>query len=273
MTAQPETAFDFGENWSEFSARALDAGKVAQACAQFAALTSGIVLPGRSFLDIGFGQGLGLLAAAALGATASGCDINPKCAAVLRRNLPYFPELSAAPPVVVGSILDPAVVASLRDASPERRGYDVVHSWGVLHHTGDMPRAIAHAAGLVAPGGHLVMAIYNRHWSSPAWHAIKWLYVRSPRWAQRAFVGLLYPVIYAAKWIVTGRNPKVQERGMDFYFDVVDWVGGYPYDYASAGEMERLLAGLGFHLVRFHAARVPTGCNEFIFVHGPAPAR
>jgi SAM-dependent methyltransferase len=271
MDSPSPPAFDFGENWSEFSSRALDEAKVVQARRYFAKLTAEIPLRGRSFLDIGFGQGLGLLSAAAAGAVASGCDINPKCAVVLQRNLRFFPEVAVLPGVVVGSILDDAVIDRLRSASPQGAGYAVVHSWGVLHHTGDMARAIHHAASLVSPGGYLILALYNRHWSSPAWHAIKWLYVRSPRWTQRALVGLLYPVIYAAKWMVTGKNPKLQERGMDFYYDVIDWVGGFPYQFASPGEIEHLLSGEDFHLVRLSQARVPTGCNEYVFRQGRRP--
>ena len=262
----PAKAFDFGENWSEFSDHALTPERIAQARADFAALLVEIPLAGRAFLDIGFGQGLSLLTAASRGGVVHGCDLNPKCAEVLLRNRRLFPELAATPPVTVGSILDKRVVAQLRAAGPAN-GFAIVHSWGVLHHTGDMARAIKHAAELVAPKGHLVLALYNRHWSSPVWRIIKWGYVHSPRWLQRMLIGLFYPVIYLAKWLVTGKNPRQQERGMDFYYDVVDWVGGYPYEYASREQIVRELAGHGFKLVKFIAARVPTGCNEFIFQH------
>lgn len=258
--------FDFGANWSDYSHNAATRERAAQARAQFAALLSGVALPGATFLDIGFGQGFSLLSARSLGARALGCDINPKCHEVIERNRDLFPEAGAQPiPLQVGSILDDAVVDALRtrpEAVPS--GYDVVHSWGVLHHTGDMRRAIANAASLVRPGGTFVIAIYNRHWSSPAWLAIKATYVRSPRWLQRAMVGALYPVIWLAKLAVTGKNPKAMDRGMDFFYDVVDWVGGYPYEYGTIGEVARLV-GSDFTLVRSIAARVPTGCNEMVF--------
>jgi 2-polyprenyl-3-methyl-5-hydroxy-6-metoxy-1,4-benzoquinol methylase len=257
-------AFDFGENWSEFSDHALTPERVAQARTDFARLLTDVPLSGRSFLDIGFGQGLSLLTAASAGGVVHGCDLNPKCAEVLLRNRQRFPELVNIPPVIVGSILDGQVVAQLRALGPAN-GFAIVHSWGVLHHTGDMNRAIRHAAELVAPHGHLILALYNRHWSSAAWRTIKWSYVHSPRWLRRGFIALFYPVIYLAKWLVTGKNPKQQERGMDFYYDVVDWVGGYPYEYASREEIEQILAGQGFRLIKFLTARVPTGCNEFIF--------
>ena len=257
-------AFDFGENWDDFSRQALDERRLNEAARDFRALCTGIELKGCTFLDIGFGQGLGLLNAASEGARVTGCDINVRCAQVLERNRRLFPNLTAPIPVVVGSILDDEVAKQLRQLSGNQ-GFHLVHSWGVLHHTGDMRKAIAHASGLVAAQGCLIIALYNRHWSSSLWRMIKWSYVRSPRWLQRAFIGVFYPIIYVAKWLVTGSNPKRQERGMDFYYDVVDWVGGYPYEYASREEIVSELEKQGFKLVKFIAARVPTGCNEFIF--------
>ena len=261
--------FDFGENWSEFSANALNAEKVRQAREEFASLVrSGAVhIEGRSFLDIGFGQGLSVLSAAAAGAAAIGCDINPKCAEVLERNRALFPEAAATRiPVVVGYILDPSTVDALRRLAPGGGGHEIVHSWGVLHHTGRMWDAIDVAASLVRPGGTLFLALYNRHWTSPAWTVVKCAYVGAPAWLQKAIVAAMYPVILAAKWVVTGRNPMIMDRGMDFYYNVVDWVGGYPYEYASGDEVTAHLADKGFDLRTFAAAKVPTGCNEFAFV-------
>jgi 2-polyprenyl-6-hydroxyphenyl methylase/3-demethylubiquinone-9 3-methyltransferase len=259
----PSVQFDFGQNWQDFSESALTPERVAQSKRQFAELIAPLALSGKSFLDIGFGQGLGLLNAGSIGARTFGCDINPKCAQVVGANVKHYPELIEKPWILVGSILDPETVAKLRAQAP--LGFDLVHSWGVLHHTGDMARAIAHAGSLVAPGGHLILAIYNRHWSSRTWLAIKWSYVRSPRWLQRLFIAALFPVIYVAKWIVTGTNPKKQERGMDFFYDVVDWVGGYPYEYASTDEVIASLKKIGFSAEKILKARVPTGCNEFVF--------
>lgn len=260
--------FDFGQNWSEFSSFALDADRVAQARQHFAELVahSGSSLVGGSFVDIGFGQGLSLLSAAAAGARVLGCDINPKCGETLRRNRIHFPELAANEvPIVIGSILDPTVVAALRERSPGGDGFQIVHSWGVLHHTGDMRTAIRYAAGLTRPGGNFVVAIYNRHWSSGPWLVIKWFYVHSPTFVQRLLIGLLSPVIFVAKWMVTGNDPRRQSRGMAFHYNVVDWVGGYPYEYSSIDEVRALIEPLGFELLHTVSAEVPTGCNEFVF--------
>src|SRR5258707_8547983 len=109
-----KSRFDFGRNWRAFSENALSETRLEQARQDFRALLVGIPLQDRSLLDIGFGQGLSLLLAAAEGAIAVGCDINPLCAEVLRENRRrFFPELSARTiPVVVGSILEDSVVVA-----------------------------------------------------------------------------------------------------------------------------------------------------------------
>jgi SAM-dependent methyltransferase len=269
VKARDVERFDFGANWKAFSEEALTQAGVLQAKQDFDELFSGVQLHDRAFLDIGFGQGLTLLTATSQGANTVGCDINSTCAAVLHENQKrYFPEVvQDTIPIVIGSILDQSIVELLRMKSPDQvnRAYTVVHAWGVLHHTGDMRRAIANAASLVAPAGYLVMAIYAHHWSSSAWNLIKRSYNRSPAFARRIVVALLTPVIYCAKWLVTWRNPLEQTRGMSFHYDVIDWLGGYPYEYATAKDVCGEVGQLGFELLRFIPAIVPTGCNQFVF--------
>jgi 2-polyprenyl-6-hydroxyphenyl methylase/3-demethylubiquinone-9 3-methyltransferase len=165
------------------------------------------------------------------------------------------------PPVQVASILDHDFISQ----QLQHRQFDIVHSWGALHHTGNMTQAIDNAARLVKKTGYLIISIYNQHWSSPLWHCIKWMYSISPSFARKALIGGLYPIIYTAKFLVTGKNPKRKERGMDFFYDVVDWVGGYPYEYASISRIKELVCSKNFVCVRVIPAQVPTGCNQFVF--------
>ena len=260
--------FDFGKNWQLFSQHALTSEKVRQARDDFAALMQDIELSGKTFLDIGFGQGLSLLIAEETGARAVGCDLNPTCGEVLERNRQlFFPHLEgAAITVVIGSFLETGVLEALRRASSDGSGlYDIVHSWGVLHHTGNLRLALAHAAALVKPGGHLVLALYNRHWTSPLWLGIKLLYNKSPEFLRQGLIWFFYPLVYLAKLLVTGEDPKKQTRGMDFYYNLIDWLGGYPYEYASVAAVANLVAAQGFRLTKTVPAQVPTGCNEFVF--------
>jgi 2-polyprenyl-6-hydroxyphenyl methylase/3-demethylubiquinone-9 3-methyltransferase len=172
----------------------------------------------------------------------------------------------ALPEVRIGSILDEKLVEDLE----RNGGFDIVHSWGVLHHTGDMRKAIHQACRLVNQGGYFVCAIYRSHWSSPLWRLVKRGYNTLPRFLQPVLVILLYPVIFAAKWVATGSWPLRQRRGMDFYHNVVDWVGGYPYEYATVAQIEAIMSREGLVLKRVIPSNVPTGCNEFVF-YKPAP--
>lgn len=260
--------FEFGKNWKSFSDSALTAEGVNRARLDFQDLMQGVPLLGRSFLDIGFGQGLALCLARECGATAYGNDVDAKCVEALKSTARFFPELDPRSiPLIVGSILDDTIDKQLRQI-PEVKaagGFDVVHSWGVLHHTGAMKHGIQRAASLARPGGHLVIAIYNTHWTSPIWYYVKRAFVMAPPVIQRIFIALFYPLIFMAKTIVTRQNPLKKERGMDFYHDIIDWVGGFPYEHASAVEINAMLNAMGFRLERSIPAAVPTGCNQFVF--------
>jgi 2-polyprenyl-6-hydroxyphenyl methylase/3-demethylubiquinone-9 3-methyltransferase len=256
--------FDFGQNWKEYSENVLDKTKFNEARLAFDELTKGISFTGKTFVDIGFGQGMSLLIATEKAAKTVGCDINSKCDEVLKTNQKIFKKSTDTIPTVVGSILETEVVDAIR-AKNDGKQYDIVHSWGVLHHTGNMMKAIQNTASLVKPDGYLVLAIYNRHWSSLLWLFIKWAYCQSPKLIQILFIGIFYPIIWLAKFLVTGKSPNIKERGMDFYYDVVDWVGGYPYEYASISEMNKIMQNLGFTCVKSVSASTPTGCNEFVY--------
>jgi 2-polyprenyl-6-hydroxyphenyl methylase/3-demethylubiquinone-9 3-methyltransferase len=257
--------FDFGQNWDLFSQKALDRQKFNQARQDFMYLTENIHLKNKSFLDIGFGQGLSLIFAKEMGAMVVGNEINNKCKNVLVKNIPRFSHIDVSEiPIIIGSILDRLTLNKLMNQSPAGRGYDIVHSWGVLHHTGNLKKALKNASSLVKPGGYLIIAIYSRHWSNPAWKSIKWTYCKSTQLLKKMIILFLYPIIWMAKLIVTGENPKRQTRGMDFYYNVIDWVGGYPYEYASISEIKKMI-NANFICLEITPAKVPTGCNEYIF--------
>jgi SAM-dependent methyltransferase len=250
--------FSFGKNWQSYSQTALTPESVEQARQAFRELVNGIVLSHKRFIDIGFGQGLCLNLAAEMGADVLGIEIDEDNLAALHTTQQIMGN-TLTPEVRIVSILEPSYIQA------NKGKFDIVHSWGVLHHTGNLRQAIQNACTLVAEGGYLICSIYNKHWSSPFWKIIKWTYNKLPAVLQRFVVGLFYPVIYTAKWLVTGKNPKKKERGMNFFHDVVDWVGGYPYEYATETEIRNLVEAEGFECLRFKHARVPTGCNEYVF--------
>ena len=215
--------FDFGANWQAFSADHVDERRLTLAAQSLCQLLQRDTLGGASVLDVGCGSGLFAIAAYGLGAgRVVGIDINPRSIAASVENLA---RLTPKAPITFQqcSALDRAAMGQLGQ-------FDLVYAWGSLHHTGAMWEAIRNTANLVTPGGTLILAIYNRHLTSPVWRGIKWLYNRVPKLVQRLMAFVFAGIIYLAKLAVTRRNPLEKERGMDFWYDVIDWIGGYPYE-------------------------------------------
>lgn len=256
-------AFDFGQNWQEFSDARLDRPRFEAALASLDALIGHTNLYAKSFLDVGCGSGLFSLAAAAAGsAHVTGIDINPKCVKACTDNGERLRALFSASGTMTfkqGSALDTEFLRALGT-------FDVVYAWGSLHHTGAMWAAIRNVAGTVAPGGIFTLAIYNAHWSCWGWTQIKRFYNLCPRPLRVPINWLFAGVIGVAKWMVTGRNPFKKQRGMDFWYDVIDWLGGYPFEYATADAIKAFVEDLGFTQTKITPPEAPTGCNEFVFV-------
>ncbi len=251
--------FDFGENWKNYSASILDDKRLADARRALVDLFGKDRLHGCSFLDVGSGSGIVSVAAAQSGAReVVGIDINPKCIEVGERNANRFIRGRVDIRFEQGSVLD-------RDVMEKLGVFDIVYAWGSLHHTGDMYRAIGNVLPHVKSGGVLCLAIYKYHFTSPVWRVIKRFYNLSPKWLQKFWIGLFYPIIYIAKFLVTFRRPGKMERGMGFYYDVVDWLGGYPYEYATEKEIVDFVLPRGFRHIRTIPTKVPTGNQEYLF--------
>lgn len=249
--------FDFGLNWEAFSRRQLDTQRLTLAVQSLQSLLQLESLQGMSFLDVGCGSGLFAIAAHQLGATrVTGIDINSRCVTVAEENRKRLAP-KARITFLQASALSPESLQSLGL-------FQIVYAWGSLHHTGALWDGIRNVAKQVLPGGTLVLAIYNKHITSPTWKWIKWLYNQLPGWGQQLMTIFFVGIIYIAKFFVTRRNPLNKQRGMDFWYDVIDWIGGYPYEYATPREVETFVSTQGFALRRYIAAQVPTGCNEFI---------
>ena len=231
--------FEFGRNWSKFLG-SLDEERIARAEESLKQMLNvASSLQSRSFLDVGSGSGLFSLAAHRLGAQVHSFDYDTDSfasTAELRRR--YFPD-DGEWRVEQGSVLDKAYLGSLGK-------FDIVYSWGVLHHTGSMWQALENVVPLVKPGGNLFIAIYNDQGrQSRRWRSVKKTYNSLPR--NLRFL-VLWPAFLQMWWkrllkdVLAGqplrsfRNYKAL-RGMSLWHDVVDWVGGYPFEVAKPEEI------------------------------------
>jgi 2-polyprenyl-6-hydroxyphenyl methylase/3-demethylubiquinone-9 3-methyltransferase len=260
--------FEFGRNWSRFLA-VLDESRIHSAEQALQEMLDTDRLDGRRFLDIGSGSGLSSLAARRRGAIVHSFDYDPQsvaCTAELRRR--YFPSDSDWT-IERGSALDLDYISRLGV-------FDVVYSWGVLHHTGQMWKALEHAAIPVAAGGRLFIAIYNDTGTqSRRWRWIKRTYNGLPRMARLPFaaaVTLPRELRQLAGAALRGRPGDYVRswtnyrhlRGMNKWHDIIDWVGGYPYEFATPDEIFDFYRERGFTLTRMRCGRVGLGCNEFV---------
>lgn len=259
-----EARFAFGRNWRRFL-NVLDEDRARQAELSLKEMLEIENLSGKTFLDVGSGSGLFSLAAVRLGAEkVHSFDYDSGSVACTEEvKLRYAPD-SAAWTIARGSALDESYVAKLGL-------YDVVYSWGVLHHTGNLARAMELVCAAVAPGGKFLIAIYDdRGWSSRAWIPVKRLYVSSRLGA--ALVAAVFVPIFVVKGLLTDlisrRNPVARyreyrkRRGMSILHDWLDWLGGYPFEVATPQKVIDFYAGRGFRLAKIKRGLV----NEFAFV-------
>lgn len=259
-----ETHFDFGKNWANYS-RIVDQGRIDAAVESVRGLVGDI--KGKSFLDIGSGSGLFSLAALHLGAAhVTATDIDEDSTATTRSTLQSFGDPSRWT----------AERISVFDLSPDRNGtFDIVYSWGVLHHTGRMWPAVEAAARMVKPGGLFALALYEKTPLCGFWRVEKAAYMKAGKWGQKLMRGI-YLTVYSAGLLVTDRNPiaklkSVRQRGMDSLFDVHDWLGGFPYESCNKEEVSAFLSSRGFTPVLEKPVPVRvggllgSGCSEYVY--------
>lgn len=260
-----ESRFAFGQNWTSY-AKTLNEERIREAEHSIRTLLRRDSLDGLTFLDAGCGSGLFSLAAVRMGGRVRSFDYDydsVSCTRALREgggggNADWIVEQ--------GSILDDEYCSRLG-------AWDIVYSWGVLHHTGNMWKAISNAAELVREDGVLAIAIYNDQGVlSSGWKLVKRFHCSSivGKWLTRVIFVPWFAAVTAVSGVIRHGNPVSgftryhSRRGMSPYHDWIDWIGGYPFEVATPDEIIAFLQPRGFHLERLRTTK-RLGCNELVF--------
>ncbi len=259
--------FGFGSNWKAY-AQTVDDSRIA-ASERGISEFLGSDLSGQTFIDVGSGSGIHGLAARRLGADRVFMfDYDTESVECSELVMSRFASGDDSWKVVQGSVLDDAFISGLGV-------YDIVYSWGVLHHTGEMWRAIENAMKLVAPNGRLFIAIYNdQGWKSRFWWYVKYVYNCLPRGIDQLYgltLGYVFILLNIIKYTVKLKpmvaiRPLIEGRGrgMNFHHDILDWMGGFPYEFATYSRLEEYGRERGFHLEKGQR-RDSLGCHQMLF--------
>jgi 2-polyprenyl-6-hydroxyphenyl methylase/3-demethylubiquinone-9 3-methyltransferase len=259
--------FRFGRNWKRFL-KNVNEEQIEEARLRLAQFL-GDDLNGRDFLDIGSGSGLHSLAARRMGARVTSFDFDPDSVAATSFTKAHFASEDTEWAIGDGSVLDTAYLSQLGQ-------YDIVYSWGVLHHTGAMWEALENTKPLLKPGGQLYIAIYNdRGETSQMWLKRKQRYCSLPKILKPFYFLSIYGPHEIKKMFKSIKKGKFseyfaswtaykRERGMTRVYDMIDWLGGLPYEFASVAALTDFYEKDGFKLEKL-IENSNTGCHELLF--------
>jgi 2-polyprenyl-3-methyl-5-hydroxy-6-metoxy-1,4-benzoquinol methylase len=251
--------FSFGKNWMDYNKQVTPL-EIEGAKEDLLNWVGKENIAGKRILDLGCGSGIHSLCLFDLGAKELiSFDYDPHSVSATsqyweRRGRPSNWKISE------GSVLDKTFLDQLGK-------FDLVYSWGVLHHTGDMWQAINNALSLVADQGLFYITLYK---DDNYAHSIK-VKERYNASSASGKTWMTYKEIMKimARRALTFRNPfswnKNMGRGMNGYHDLIDWLGGLPYEVANEDEMLQWGIKNGLQMKRIWCSNGKGSCNYYLF--------
>jgi 2-polyprenyl-3-methyl-5-hydroxy-6-metoxy-1,4-benzoquinol methylase len=253
---QDVQGFSFGKNWKDFLST-VDEDVITKAGKDIEEWLGTENIEGKSIIDIGSGSGLSSLCMYRRGCRRLvSFDYDPHSVEATK----ILAERAGSPDnweIFEGSILDEALI--------DRLGrFDIVHSWGVLHHTGDMWKAIENAIGLCGPDGLFFISLYTGGDLYDEHLALKRRFNEADESTKKKMVHKQLQSMDASYKLQHSDKIARDPRGMTQYHDAVDWLGGLPYEVANVSEVVLFGSNRGLRPLRVFE-RGQGGCSLYLF--------
>ncbi len=235
--------FSFGSNWKSFN-RTVRESAVMRATHDILGWLKPEDIQGKDVVDIGCGSGLHSLCFHRLGvANVLSFDADPRSVEATKKlwrkeGCPVNWRIAQA------SVLDEVTMHDIGT-------FDFVYAWGVLHHTGNIWGAVDRACRLVKPGGKLWLAIYGKGPTYEEDLALKKRYNAASWWGKKCMeLHWIYLMMRLHQRNDGSAFSWKRMRGMNMYHDIVDWLGGLPYEVADPEEIKFFCYNRNLRLLR-----------------------